>query len=84
MFVMMSTFKNQNPPTATQNSESPPGVPSNEVHNKQHHSMQAPLFSLTFCNPYLKFDLPQIPQYEEEISAEFDKETKGKVDELKK
>lgn len=85
MTVMMNRFENRSPPPTAQDSGSPQGAPSNEAPNLQTLSMHVPSVQINLPQrPPPQSDNTEAPQYEEEVSATVDKETKDKVEELER
>lgn len=84
MSMMLRQFKNQVTPPAAPDSRSTSVVSSHEAPITQNQYMPAPSIHINMPQYVLQFNHHEIPQYEEKVSARIDRETKDKVDELKR
>lgn len=84
MSVLMSRSKNQSPPRVAQDLGPSQGVLSNEYPNTQTQSMHIPSVQINILQLMPQFGNPEIAQYEGEIFAAVDKETKYKIEELER
>lgn len=84
MTMMFRWFDNQVLPSTTQDSGSPPIIPSQEAPISQNQHMPAASIQINEPQPLPQYDHHEIPQYEEEISTGSNRETNDKVDELER